>query len=95
MTHNGETRGQHISTLGTALVGFTTVSHGGLTVEKRIMPKSNCDANEYAGVVLCPGGHFAGDRKFNSVYHDSMLSFRRRYGVVPVGPGVQAGAQLG
>ena len=49
MTYHGETRGQHISTLDTTHVGFTTVSPGGLTVEKRIMLNSNCDANEYAG----------------------------------------------
>jgi len=59
------------------------------------MPKSNCDANEYAGVVSHPGGHFPVIANSTGFITIQCGAFRRRYGMVLVCPGVQAGTQIG
>jgi len=50
------------------------------------MQKRNCDANEYAGVVSHPGGHFPVIANSTWFIPIQRGAFRRRYGVVPVCP---------
>jgi len=89
---------------------LTTVSHGCLTVERRIMPEElrwcpGSPRNYPALVSLSASfewfkkqtlGLLSGNRRFNMVYADTMLCFSGvDKVVVPVGPGVQTSTHRG